>query len=408
MRIHGARRSRTRSARAVGAAALACAVLAACNPPSNPTETLVAERLAPSEAAAPVGKTASAPTKASTTSSAPATAPATSTTVTPTVTAGPTTTVAAIVNEMQPATSPGTTAKDAAGATAKATGGTSTTVARTTTSAAGAAPSTSSAAPTTPPATGPVVTAPPTTSGGSGSSACPSGVCAPAGAPAGWRRVFVDEFATDVPVGSFPSAVSSRWKVYEDGWKDTSRKGTYMPSRVLSVQGGLLDYHLRTENGARLVSAPMPKIPGAADNGLLEARYEMRFRADTMPGYKLAALLWPTSGNWPNDGEIDFPEGDFGVDMFAFMHRQGATSGSDQDYYQVNANWNTWHTAVIERTSSAISFFLDGELIGRSTSRLPSTPMQWVLQAETTLSGDTPASTSGHFQIDWVAVSVPA
>ena len=55
-----------------------------------------------------------------------------------------------------------------------------------------------------------------------------------------------------------------------------------------------------------------------------------------------------------------------------------------------------------------MSYYFDGVLVGRSTDRLPSTPMQWVLQAETTLSGDTPSGTAGHFQIDWVTVAVPA
>ena len=41
-----------------------------------------------------------------------------------------------------------------------------------------------------------------------------------------------------------------------------------------------------------------------------------------MDGYKVAWLLWPKSGVWPRDGEIDFPEADLIGTISAFMHRQ--------------------------------------------------------------------------------------
>jgi hypothetical protein len=34
----------------------------------------------------------------------------------------------------------------------------------------------------------------------------------------------------------------------------------------------------------------------------------VRFKTDSMHGYKGAWLLWPASEVWPRDGEIDFPE----------------------------------------------------------------------------------------------------
>lgn len=383
------RRAPRRSIIKIAASALACAVLAACNPPAD--QMIGAEREgAVVGGPAQPGKAVGSMPKYTTSTEAP-----TSTTAVPSTTGAPSTTAASTTsppsttNEMQPSTT-STAAKPAANAGVR--------TATTSVAAADLGPAVTT--PTTAPSTTASAVPP-------GTGACPSGVCAP-GAPAGWRQVFVDEFATDVPVGSFPSAVSSKWQVYDDGWSDTSGKGRYSPSKVLSVSGGLLDYNIRTENGVRLVSAPLPKIPGSTNNGLLEGRYAMRFRADTMPGYKLAALLWPTSDVWPRDGEIDFPEGSFGGRIGAYTHHQGATAGSDQDAYEFSADWNQWHTAVIERTSSSVSYYFDGVLVGRSTDRLPSTPMQWVLQAETTLSGDTPSGTAGHFQIDWVTVAVPA
>jgi beta-glucanase (GH16 family) len=166
----------------------------------------------------------------------------------------------------------------------------------------------------------------------------------------------------------------------------------------------MLDAHIRTTNGVHRVAAFTPKFASGSSNQLY-GRYAVRFKVDSMRGYKGAWLLWPQSETWPRDGEIDFPEGDFDRTIEAYMHRQGATSGSDQDAFQSGKPWTTWHTAVTEWTPNAVRFYLDGTLIGTSTSRIPNTPMRWVIQNETTLSGFVPAdSVSGHVLIDWVAV----
>jgi len=239
----------------------------------------------------------------------------------------------------------------------------------------------------------------------------PSGAAMPTGDLAGWKMIFSDDFTTDVPLGSFPAAVSTKWSAYPDGWSDTSKNGTYMPSKVISVHDGALFMHLHTEGGVHMVSAPEPKLPGAVggEGGLLYGRYVARFRADAVVGYKTAWLLWPDSEVWPRDGEIDFPEGNLDSTIGAFMHRMNGTSGSDQDAYPSTAKYTTWHTAVLEWTASACRFELDGVTLGTSTSRIPSTPMHWVLQTETALDGTVPTdAAAGDVEIDWVVVYVPA
>lgn len=238
----------------------------------------------------------------------------------------------------------------------------------------------------------------------------PSGEPMPAGDLPGWKLVFTDDFTTPVPLGSFPSAVSTKWSAYPDGWKDTSKNGTYMPSKVVSIAGGVMDLYLHTEGGVHMVSAPVPKIPGAqgSGGGLLYGRYAIRFKADPVPGYKTAWLLWPDSESWPEDGEIDFPEGDLDDTICAFMHRQNGTSGGDQDAFCTQETYTSWHTAITEWSASEVRFLLDGKTVGTSTSRIPNTPMHWVIQTETALSGGAPSdSAEGHVQIDWVAVWVP-
>ena len=234
-------------------------------------------------------------------------------------------------------------------------------------------------------------------------AAAPSGVVMPTGNVPGWTRVFAEDFATDVPVGHFPGTVyGAKWGAYQDGWKDTSGRGTYLPSKVLSTRGGLLDYNIRTENGVHMVSAPTPKLPMGA-----YGRYSVRFRADALPGYKTAWLLWPDSGRSPPDGEIDFPEGALDGQIGAFLHH--ADRSGHQEAFSARARYTTWHTATTEWVKGRVTFILDGHVIGRSTTGVPDKPMHWVLQTETATDGTRVSdTTSGHVQIDWVVAYKPA
>ena len=137
-------------------------------------------------------------------------------------------------------------------------------------------------------------------------------------------------------------------------------------------------------------------------------RVEFRIRADRMLGYKGVPLLWPMSGTWPRDGEIDWPESEFDRTPAAFMHRQGATTGSDQDWYPAPAgtSWQDWHTYAIEWVSgTSAEFFIDGTSIGKSTSRVPNTPMHLVMQFETRLTTTPPdPAVNGYVEIDYLKV----
>lgn len=231
----------------------------------------------------------------------------------------------------------------------------------------------------------------------------PSGVSMPVGDLLGWQQTFRDDFRDDVPLGSFPDAVSGKWSTYPDGWQDTSKNGTYAPSRVVSVHDGVMDLHLRTVDGEHLVAAPSPKLNGpGTQQGQLYGRYAVRYRADPIPGYKLAWLLWPDSEKW-SDGEINFPEGPLGGNTWAFMHHRNKPV--EQDWYRSAALLADWHTAVIEWKPGTVRFLLDGALIGESKNRnlIPRVPMHWVLQTETNLGVRRPErDAAGHVEIDWV------
>jgi hypothetical protein len=231
----------------------------------------------------------------------------------------------------------------------------------------------------------------------------PSGVPMPIGDVPGWHQVFADDFTTNVPIGQFPRAVAARWGgSYPDGWTDTSGAGTYMPSQVVSVSGGVMDLYLHTAGAVHMVAAPVPSLPT-----MTYGRYVIRFRSDAIPGYKTAWLLWPDSGVWPRDGEIDFPEGSLDGTIAGFVHYQGGTSGSDQYVMpDTGVTYTGWHTAQIDWLPSGVTFSLDGNVVGQTTSRVPNTPMRWVIQTETD-GGAPPASSAGNLQIDWVSVYAP-
>jgi hypothetical protein len=219
----------------------------------------------------------------------------------------------------------------------------------------------------------------------------------PTGDLPGWKQVVAEDFRIDVPIGQFPGTVYGPvWRGYDHPYKDTSKHGRYLPGKVISVRDGILDMFIRTEGGVHMVAAPIARATERQRYG----RYSVRFRSDPIPGYKVAWLLWPSS-NVRDEGEIDFPEGDLDGRIAAFSHcvndqrRNCFAKTTDERFPE-------WHTATTEWTPGRVTFFLDGERIGSTTNRIPSTPMKWVLQTETALGGTEPSdSARGHVQIDW-------
>ncbi|WP_431681713.1 family 16 glycosylhydrolase [Kitasatospora sp. KL5] len=273
------------------------------------------------------------------------------------------------------------------------------------TASATSAPATPSAAPTT---SAPSFTASPSAS---------SSPTSTAGAPT-WS----DDFdGVNVPLGSWkgcsngssitashctglPAAVDSKWWAYPDGWKDTSKNGTYAPSKTMSIANGQMNLHLNRDASGTWVSAPVPKLPSAGGDGVQYGRFEVTWKATSAAGYKMAWLLWPDDGIWPQHGEIDFPEGDLNGKIGAFMHRADATSGSDQDAFSTGVpTAGAWHTSAVDWQKDGVTFYLDGKVIGRSTARIPGNAMHWVLQSETALGGTVPAvGSSADIAIDSV------
>lgn len=229
----------------------------------------------------------------------------------------------------------------------------------------------------------------------------------------GWTLLLDEPFDTPCALGAWPGTYyGHNFSAYPLGWQDTANSqnrtgipgGVYDPG-IISVHDGMLDVWVHSSGGTHWVAVPTV-TPGGVSN-FLGMRTLLEFRCDSMHGYKAAVLLWPGSNQWPKDGEQDFPEGDFDRTISAFIHKQ---DGYPQAAFNTTKTYTDWHTAELEWIAgTSTKLWLDGVLIGTVTDHVPSTPMHWVIQIETSLSGIDPAmSTAGHFQARRVAMWKPA
>jgi hypothetical protein len=209
----------------------------------------------------------------------------------------------------------------------------------------------------------------------------------------------------DCKEGEFLTKYGPKWTAYPVGWRDTSKKGHYNPG-IISVTGGVMNMRLHTNSaGQPQVCAPEPKINGTTERNQRYGRYEVRMRADAVDGYQTAWLLWPKSERWPWDGEIDFLEGDLLGNIGAFMHRQNGTSGGDQDGYHSSAKYTDWHTVALDWLPNRCEFWVDGKSIGKSTNRIPNTPMRCVLPNRDRAEQHVPAKSAvANVQLDYIRV----
>lgn len=280
------------------------------------------------------------------------------------------------------------------------------------------------------------------TSIGTGAQAAPqspSGSFMPRGNLPGWKQVIAEDFTTSLPVGSFVpsrstyglldpscraySAYGHRLGVYGDG--PANNYGYFDARRTVSTSGSLLDIHLRYDSATRryVSAAIVPFRPGALSNTHTYGRwsYRMRSYGATGSNWGAASLLWPDiDTDWPQSGEIDWPEGNVcnvakgqpgGIG--GWLHVKGARTGSDGQIRipSLNAMWTYWHTFTIEWLPNSLKIYLGSSLVLSRTTGVPSTAMRWLTQ--TGPAGDiygnpVPPRGSAHVQIDWVVAYDPA
>lgn len=243
---------------------------------------------------------------------------------------------------------------------------------------------------------------------------CPPGAASPTAMPVGnltnWTQTYTQDFTTPAALGTVDTVYSANMSGYT-GFTDTSGLGTYDPETVLSVHDSTLDYFIHTDGTTHKVAAPIPM----GYTGQTYGRYAVRWRADNLPGYKVAFLMWPSSDVW-NEGEIDWPEqhqlvpgekprlasamrGTYHTALFSMAFDPAAELFAATDS-------TGWHVDVIEWTPGLVRAIRDGVEVGRTTipGKVPTTAMRWTLQAETNLVGAAISNaTNGHILVDWLA-----
>lgn len=226
----------------------------------------------------------------------------------------------------------------------------------------------------------------------------------PASAPAGWTRTFSEDFTTDAASGKFSDTYGDRFVAY-DGFNDTSGAGKYSES-ALSTSGGNLNMRMHTDASGQPIGAAIVPLVGGQWGGQVEARYDIRMRADSLPGYGVAGLLWSDNNVW-SDGEIDFPEG--ALDGNVTLSNHCPQSPADNCLHEdLDTTFTGWHTYTVERTATKLTFYVDGKVVASTTQNLPTKPLHWVLQAATHTGEKPAANVDGNVQVAWMTVSAPA
>jgi len=208
-----------------------------------------------------------------------------------------------------------------------------------------------------------------------------------------WREVFFDDFdGSDLD----PEA----WGRYSGrgnagiGWREP-RQVTVAESQLRIVASGIVGGGLWNRRDLRY------------------GRWEVRARVDRGAGYGPAILLWPTSDNWPEEGEIDIaeiPRGDRRVSHFT-VH-WGADNR--QRSHASHADFTDWHVFCCEWERDVVRYLLDGRPqweLRVPPEAVPRRPMHLALQLDVGAEGswigprDAATPQTVGLYVDWVRIS---
>lgn len=188
-----------------------------------------------------------------------------------------------------------------------------------------------------------------------------------------YALVFDDEF-------NGTSLDTTNWAT---GWFGTgltdpvqsTENACYDPANV-TVSGGYLHIaavgtsctvgsNTYTNRGGLISSAVSgsPSVPFTFTFGYAEARVYSPVASGSTPANWDA--WWMEGVNWPTDGEIDVWESLSGGGGGTW---HGPPSGTGQGNFRPSGNWTGWHVYGMIWTSTAVSWYYDGNLIGTVTN----------------------------------------
>lgn len=187
-----------------------------------------------------------------------------------------------------------------------------------------------------------------------------------------WRLLVSDDFN-----GSWVD--TSKWTVYGPNWRGNAGYGL-RDGRAISVANGILNITARMLNGV-LVSG------GVRSNiSRTYGRYEFRVRTDADPSEATTGvvLTWPTSGNWPTDGENNIYETTTfnRYPIKSFIHY--SPQNKQYWFHHDGADGTQWHTIAMEWEPDQIRIYRNGQHVWTvwDTYAIPDNPHQLIMQLD--------------------------
>jgi hypothetical protein len=178
----------------------------------------------------------------------------------------------------------------------------------------------------------------------------------------------------------------------------------YDPAQV-SVSGGFL--HLKAaarscrDNQGRTYPYASGLVESAHDFTFTYGRIEARM---WLPGSG-AIQNWPAfwangTGQWPTTGELDVMEGLHGRACWHFHSTAGGPGGCAP-----LANPAGWHTFAAEWRAGVVTYFYDGQQVGRIAANITSSPMFLIFNLGISTEHAPPVQLPSEVLVDWVRVT---
>ena len=178
---------------------------------------------------------------------------------------------------------------------------------------------------------------------------------------------------------------TTRWTPY-DG--HSSNGISHWNPQELSVGGGELHIHShgKDPSGAADYSGALAWALGSGNQTY--GTWLVRARFDPGAGYGPAILLWPQSGQWPSDGEIDLVESvqPQRNTALASLH-WGTTAPGQRDSGKLYGDYTQWHVYGVDWRPDHVRISIDGQAVYDSRYStdhpvIPHHPMHLVIQQE--------------------------
>jgi hypothetical protein len=165
-----------------------------------------------------------------------------------------------------------------------------------------------------------------------------------------WRLLVSDDF-------NGTSLDTTKWVVYGPNWPGHAGNGL-RDGRAVSVGNGMLTITAQMLNGVLVSGGVKSRIDRTY------GRYEFRVRTDADPSAATSGcvLTWPTSENWPAEGENNIYETTTAsrYPFSSFIHYSWQNK---QYWFHHYEDGTQWHTMAMEWEPSQIRIYRDGALV---------------------------------------------